>query len=191
MKASEQINDGTSTPAAGATEATQVEDVTASISKRDCIDIDYAQTTIIKDTFSSSYCHKKPDIGMDKISSFRNTLANGPAVNAVIEVTYGAVSCHYVGSRVTSYCYSSGFEDGLDLQMDLIDGAVVGMSNGWTDWDEIFYVYSNGSLDDFKIQLDPVGGATVGISLKAFPGRTTSAGTASVYIYTYALGDRD
>ncbi|GBP58910.1 hypothetical protein EVAR_46971_1 [Eumeta japonica] len=49
------------------------------------------------------------------------------------------------------------------------------MSNGWTDWDEIFYVYSNGSLDDFKTQLDPVGGAAVGISLKAFPGRTTSA----------------
>ncbi|GBP21342.1 hypothetical protein EVAR_11940_1 [Eumeta japonica] len=43
--------------------------------------------------------------------------------------------------------------------MDLIDGAVVGMSNGWTDWDEIFYIYSNGSLDDFKTQLDPVGGA--------------------------------
>ncbi|GBP24716.1 hypothetical protein EVAR_79563_1 [Eumeta japonica] len=58
--------------------------------------------------------------------------------------------------------------DGLDSQMDLIDGADVGMmSNGWTDWDEIFYVYSNGSLDDFKTQLDPVGGAAVGISLKA------------------------
>ncbi|GBP66473.1 hypothetical protein EVAR_51460_1 [Eumeta japonica] len=26
-----------------------------------------------------------------------------------------------------------GFEDGLDSQLDLIDGAVVGMSNGWTD----------------------------------------------------------
>ncbi|GBP06365.1 hypothetical protein EVAR_4523_1 [Eumeta japonica] len=50
-----------------------------------------------------------------------------------------------------------------DSQMDLIDGAVVGMSNGWTDWDEIFYVYSNGSLDDFKTQLDPIGGAAVGI----------------------------
>ncbi|GBP89820.1 hypothetical protein EVAR_66710_1 [Eumeta japonica] len=65
--------------------------------------------------------------------------------------------------------------------MDLTDGAVVGMSNGWTDWDEFFYVCSNGSLDDFKTQLDPVGGAAVGISLKAFPGRT-SAGTASRYI---------
>ncbi|GBP29785.1 hypothetical protein EVAR_94625_1 [Eumeta japonica] len=69
----------------------------------------------------------------------------------------------------------SGFEDGLDSQMDLIDGAAVGMSNGWTDWDEIFYVYSNGSLDDFKTQLNPVGGAAVGISLKAFPSRTMSA----------------
>ncbi|GBP38234.1 hypothetical protein EVAR_18114_1 [Eumeta japonica] len=58
-------------------------------------------------------------------------------------------------------------------QLDLIDGAVVGMSNGWTDWDENFHVYSNGFLDDFKTQLDPVGGAAVGISLKAFPGRTT------------------
>ncbi|GBP75094.1 hypothetical protein EVAR_49266_1 [Eumeta japonica] len=76
----------------------------------------------------------------------------------------------------------SEFENGLDAQMDLIDGVVVGMSNGWIDWDEIFYVYSNGSLDDFKTQLDPVGGAAVGISLKAFPGRTTSAGTASMII---------
>ncbi|GBP60324.1 hypothetical protein EVAR_26736_1 [Eumeta japonica] len=46
--------------------------------------------------------------------------------------------------------------------MDLIDGAVVGMSNGWTDWDEIFYVYSNGFLDDFKTKLNPVGGTAVG-----------------------------
>ncbi|GBP43142.1 hypothetical protein EVAR_40582_1 [Eumeta japonica] len=74
---------------------------------------------------------------------------------------------------IVAQIWASGFEDGIDLQMDLIDGAVVGMSNGWTDWDEIFYVYSNGSLDDFKTQLDPVGGAAVGISLKAFPGRTT------------------
>ncbi|GBP31196.1 hypothetical protein EVAR_21634_1 [Eumeta japonica] len=75
-----------------------------------------------------------------------------------------------------------GFEDGLNLQMDLIDSAIVGISNGWTDWDEIFYVYSNGSLDGFKTQLNPVGGAAVGISLKAFPGRTTSAETANIYI---------
>ncbi|GBP70061.1 hypothetical protein EVAR_98892_1 [Eumeta japonica] len=61
-----------------------------------------------------------------------------------------------------------GFKDGLDSQLDLIDGAGVGMSNGWTDWDEIFYVYSNRSLDDFKTLLDLVGGAAVGISLKAF-----------------------
>ncbi|GBP56641.1 Organic cation transporter 1 [Eumeta japonica] len=60
-----------------------------------------------------------------------------------------------------------------DSQTDLIDGAVVGMSNGWTDWDEIFYVYSNGSLYDVKTQLDPVGGAAVGISPKAFLGGTT------------------
>ncbi|GBP84298.1 hypothetical protein EVAR_56984_1 [Eumeta japonica] len=46
-------------------------------------------------------------------------------------------------------------------QLDLIDGAVVGMSNSWTDWDENFYVYSNGSLDDFKTQLDPVSDAAV------------------------------
>ncbi|GBP59652.1 Protein Wnt-11b-2 [Eumeta japonica] len=58
--------------------------------------------------------------------------------------------------------------------MDRIDGAVVGMSNDWTDWNEIFCVYSNASLDDFKTQLDPVGGATVGIPLKAFPSRTTA-----------------
>ncbi|GBP43647.1 D-glucuronyl C5-epimerase B [Eumeta japonica] len=51
---------------------------------------------------------------------------------------------------------SSGLEDGLDLQMDLIDGAIVGMSNGWIDCDEIFYVYCNGSMDDFKTQLDTV-----------------------------------
>ncbi|GBP52188.1 hypothetical protein EVAR_87573_1 [Eumeta japonica] len=75
--------------------------------------------------------------------------------------------------QLMSMWEESEFEDGLDSQMDLIDGAVVGMSNGWTDWDEILYVYSNGSLDDFKTQLDPVGGAAVGISLKAFPGRTT------------------
>ncbi|GBP17810.1 Tryptophan 2,3-dioxygenase [Eumeta japonica] len=56
--------------------------------------------------------------------------------------------------------------DGLDSQLDLIDGAVVGMSNGWTDWDEIFYVYSDGSLDDFRTQLDPVGGAAVDLSRK-------------------------
>ncbi|GBP05493.1 hypothetical protein EVAR_3006_1 [Eumeta japonica] len=78
--------------------------------------------------------------------------------------------------------WKSGFEDGLDSQMGLIDGAVVGMSNGWTDWDEFFYVYSNGSLDDFKTRLDPLGGAAVGISLKAVPGRTTSTETASIYI---------
>ncbi|GBP97683.1 hypothetical protein EVAR_90837_1 [Eumeta japonica] len=79
----------------------------------------------------------------------------------------------------TNTASSSGIEDGLDSQINMIDGAAVGMSNGWTDWDEIFYVYSNGSLDDFKTQLDPVCSAAVGISLKAFPGRTTSAGTAS------------
>ncbi|GBP16899.1 hypothetical protein EVAR_101925_1 [Eumeta japonica] len=39
--------------------------------------------------------------------------------------------------------------------MDMIDGAVVGMSNGWTDWDDIFYVYSNEYQEDFKTQLDP------------------------------------
>ncbi|GBP84656.1 hypothetical protein EVAR_58879_1 [Eumeta japonica] len=38
---------------AGATEATQVDDVTASISTLDCID-NYQLTPIIKDTFSSS-----------------------------------------------------------------------------------------------------------------------------------------
>ncbi|GBP72472.1 Peroxiredoxin-6 [Eumeta japonica] len=68
-------------------------------------------------------------------------------------------------------------------QLNLKYGAIVGISNGWTDWDENFYVYSNGSLDDFKTKLDPVGDAAVGISLKAFPGKTTSAGTASLYLY--------
>ncbi|GBP87240.1 hypothetical protein EVAR_102494_1 [Eumeta japonica] len=47
------------------------------------------------------------------------------------------------------YICTTGFEDGLDSQINMIDGAA-GMSNGWTDWDEIFYVYSNGSLDDSK-----------------------------------------
>ncbi|GBP87722.1 hypothetical protein EVAR_84583_1 [Eumeta japonica] len=88
---------------------------------------------------------------------------------------------HLLAVEIRIYDFAPcGFEDGLDSQMDLIDGAVVGMSSGWTDWDEIFYVYSNGSLDDFKTQLDPIGGAAVGISLKAFPGRRTSAGTASI-----------
>ncbi|GBP54643.1 hypothetical protein EVAR_35905_1 [Eumeta japonica] len=61
------------------------------------------------------------------------------------------------------------------------------MSSGWTDWEEIFYEYSNGSLDDFKTQMDPVGGAAVDISLTAFPGRTTSAGTASIAYLTFKL----
>ncbi|GBP80213.1 hypothetical protein EVAR_100090_1 [Eumeta japonica] len=38
MKASEQINDGASAPAAGATEVIQVDDVIASTSRLDCID---------------------------------------------------------------------------------------------------------------------------------------------------------
>ncbi|GBP72936.1 hypothetical protein EVAR_41152_1 [Eumeta japonica] len=38
---SEQINDGASTPAAGAAEAMQVDDVIASTSTLGCIDIDY------------------------------------------------------------------------------------------------------------------------------------------------------
>ncbi|GBP07399.1 hypothetical protein EVAR_4772_1 [Eumeta japonica] len=40
MKVSEQINDGASTPAAVATEAVQADDVIASISTLDCIDVD-------------------------------------------------------------------------------------------------------------------------------------------------------
>ncbi|GBP43209.1 hypothetical protein EVAR_39265_1 [Eumeta japonica] len=47
LKGSEQINDGTSTPAAGATEAMQVDDVIASILTLDCIDIDHVRTAII------------------------------------------------------------------------------------------------------------------------------------------------
>ncbi|GBP37764.1 hypothetical protein EVAR_29966_1 [Eumeta japonica] len=54
MKTSEQINDGASTRAVEATEAMQVDNVIASISTMDCIDIDYVRTPIIKDTFSSS-----------------------------------------------------------------------------------------------------------------------------------------
>ncbi|GBP34668.1 hypothetical protein EVAR_31537_1 [Eumeta japonica] len=76
------------------------------------------------------------------------------------------INCTYLsgvgdpgGVRLMKVIDGTGFEDGLDSQMDLIDGAVVGMSNGWTDWDEIFYVYSNGFLDDFKTQLDPEMGA--------------------------------
>ncbi|GBP87829.1 hypothetical protein EVAR_65678_1 [Eumeta japonica] len=44
-----------------------------------------------------------------------------------------------------------GFENGLDSQLNLIDDAVVGMSNCWTEWDEIFYVYFNGYLDQNTI----------------------------------------
>ncbi|GBP60926.1 hypothetical protein EVAR_51489_1 [Eumeta japonica] len=54
MKVSEQINDGASTPAAGAAEAMQVDDVIASTSTLDCRDIDYVRTPIIKDTFRNS-----------------------------------------------------------------------------------------------------------------------------------------
>ncbi|GBP76236.1 hypothetical protein EVAR_61906_1 [Eumeta japonica] len=56
ITASEQVNDGASTPAAAAaaTEAVQVDYVIASISTLDCLDIDYVRTRIIKDTFSSS-----------------------------------------------------------------------------------------------------------------------------------------
>ncbi|GBP39382.1 hypothetical protein EVAR_95833_1 [Eumeta japonica] len=54
MKASEQIDDGASTPAAGVTEAMQVDDIIVSISTLDCIDIDCVRRSIIKDTFNSS-----------------------------------------------------------------------------------------------------------------------------------------
>ncbi|GBP09116.1 Ribonuclease 3 [Eumeta japonica] len=53
MKASEQMNTA-STLAAGPTEAMQLDDEIASISKLDCIDIEYVRTPIIKNTFSSS-----------------------------------------------------------------------------------------------------------------------------------------
>ncbi|GBP14323.1 PiggyBac transposable element-derived protein 4 [Eumeta japonica] len=53
-KASEQINNGASTPEAGASEAMQVNDVIVSKSILDCIDIDYVRTPIIKDTFNCS-----------------------------------------------------------------------------------------------------------------------------------------
>ncbi|GBP22854.1 hypothetical protein EVAR_17208_1 [Eumeta japonica] len=46
------INDGASTPAAGATEATQVDDVIAFVSTPDCTDdINYARTPTNIDTF--------------------------------------------------------------------------------------------------------------------------------------------
>ncbi|GBP67231.1 hypothetical protein EVAR_45064_1 [Eumeta japonica] len=54
MKASEQINDGDIIPVAGATEAMQMDDLIASISTLDCIDIDYVHTPITKNTFNSS-----------------------------------------------------------------------------------------------------------------------------------------
>ncbi|GBP34352.1 hypothetical protein EVAR_7404_1 [Eumeta japonica] len=56
MKTCKQINNGARTPAIGATEAMQVDDVIVSIPTLNCIDIDYERTQIIKDTFSSSYC---------------------------------------------------------------------------------------------------------------------------------------
>lgn len=43
MKASDRINEGASTSTAGAAEPLQVDDVIASISEPNCIDIDYAQ----------------------------------------------------------------------------------------------------------------------------------------------------
>ncbi|GBP64458.1 hypothetical protein EVAR_46222_1 [Eumeta japonica] len=55
MKASEQINDDAITPAAEATEVMQVDDVIASTSTLDCIDIDYVRTPIIKDIVISNY----------------------------------------------------------------------------------------------------------------------------------------
>ncbi|GBP75546.1 hypothetical protein EVAR_53587_1 [Eumeta japonica] len=55
MKASEQTNDGASTPAAGAVGAVQVEAI-ASKSALGCIYFDHVlRTPIVKDTFSSSY----------------------------------------------------------------------------------------------------------------------------------------
>lgn len=48
MKASERINDGASTSAAGAPEPMQVDDVIASISTPDCIDIDCVRSPIMK-----------------------------------------------------------------------------------------------------------------------------------------------
>ncbi|GBP73775.1 hypothetical protein EVAR_42947_1 [Eumeta japonica] len=44
----------TSTPAAGANEAVQGDDVIASISILNCTGIDYVRTPIIKDTFNSN-----------------------------------------------------------------------------------------------------------------------------------------
>ncbi|GBP14319.1 hypothetical protein EVAR_92321_1 [Eumeta japonica] len=52
-KAPEQINNGASTPEAGATAAMQVNDVIVSKSTPDCIDIDYVHSDY-KDTFNCS-----------------------------------------------------------------------------------------------------------------------------------------
>ncbi|GBP41188.1 hypothetical protein EVAR_31313_1 [Eumeta japonica] len=54
LKACKPIYDSASSPAAGATEHMQVNDVIASISALDYIDINYVRTPIIEDTFSSS-----------------------------------------------------------------------------------------------------------------------------------------
>ncbi|GBP15471.1 hypothetical protein EVAR_9256_1 [Eumeta japonica] len=54
MKVSKHTTDGASTPAAGTTEAMQVDEVIASITTLECIDIEYVRIPIIKDTFSSS-----------------------------------------------------------------------------------------------------------------------------------------
>ncbi|GBP76754.1 hypothetical protein EVAR_58478_1 [Eumeta japonica] len=48
MKASEQIDEGASTPAPRATEAVQVDDVVASTSTLDCTDVDYVRISILK-----------------------------------------------------------------------------------------------------------------------------------------------
>ncbi|GBP58925.1 hypothetical protein EVAR_46987_1 [Eumeta japonica] len=53
-KASKQINDGACIPAAGATEAMQVDDLITSILTLDCIDIDYVRTSIIKTHLAAS-----------------------------------------------------------------------------------------------------------------------------------------
>ncbi|GBP33708.1 hypothetical protein EVAR_17034_1 [Eumeta japonica] len=51
MKASEQSDDGASAPAGGATETMQVDDVIATVSILDCINVDLVRTPIITDTF--------------------------------------------------------------------------------------------------------------------------------------------
>ncbi|GBP01119.1 hypothetical protein EVAR_23180_1 [Eumeta japonica] len=57
IKASEQINDGAGTPAAGATEATQVDDVLIASINAGLLDIDYIEHRLLKTHLAAASAH--------------------------------------------------------------------------------------------------------------------------------------